>query len=200
LGRSLGEKDNEIAEAIQTHGVCSVLIYLHGEADGKTPATQQPQAQAVGTAAMPLAATSPRQEASVQSSPLSKSLALAKRFSQHERDFLDFAKSSRNNRDEREISDTLAAIAERTYEYLDSTIALLEVYENISSGADRAKIQPLIKLQVSRYVKNIEGSVPEVNANLADTKLPAVAATGDRMKQDLRDAKAFLDSLQTSLE
>src|SRR5438876_116706 len=82
-------------------------------------APQRPQAQAVGTAAMPLAATSPRQEASVQSSPLSKSLALAKRFSQHERDFLDFAKSSRNNRDEREISDTLAAIAERTYEYLD---------------------------------------------------------------------------------
>ncbi len=83
---------------------------------------------------------------------------------------------------------------------LDSTSALLEVYENVSCRPDRARIQPLIKLQVSRYAKNIETDIPIVNTNLAYTKLPVIASTGDRMKQDLRDAKAFLDSLQTSLE
>jgi hypothetical protein len=200
LGRTLGEKDNEIAEAIQTHGVSGVLIYLHGEADGKIPLPKQPQAQAVGTAATALAATSLGQEASAQSSALTKSLALAKRFNQHERDFLDFAKLSRNNRDEREISDSLAAIAGRTAEFLVATNALLEVYENISNSADRTRIQPLIKSEALRYSQGIEADMPLVNANLADTKLPAVAISGDRMKQDMRDAKTFLDSLQTSLE
>jgi len=50
------------------------------------------------------------------------------------------------------------------------------------------------------YAKEIEADTSLVNANIADTKLPAIAATGDRMKQDLREAKVFLDSLQTSLE
>jgi len=200
LGRSLGEKDNEIADAIKQRGVCPVLIYLQGEADGRAQHPQLPQAQGVGTAAMAPTTTSPDQEVTAQASPLSKSLALEKRFSQHERDFLDFARSNRNNQGEREISDSLAIVAERTYEYLDSTSRLLEVYENISSSADRARIQPLIKVQASRYMKNIETDMPLVNENLANTKLPAVASTCDRMKQDLREAKAFFDALQTSLE
>jgi S1-C subfamily serine protease len=49
LGRSLGEKDNEIADAIKQRGVCPVLMYLQGEADGRAQRPQQPQAQAVGT-------------------------------------------------------------------------------------------------------------------------------------------------------
>ncbi len=200
LGRSLGEKDNEIADAIQTHGVCSVLIYLHGEADGKTPPPQQPQARAVSTPAMPLPSTSLGQEATAQSSPRSKSLDLAKRFHQHLRDFLDFSGSHRNEREEYEISMGLSVVAEHTAERLDSISALLEVYENISSSADRVRIQPLIKSDVLRYSKYIERSIPELDGDVANTKLPAVASAGDRMKQDLRDAKAFLDSLQTSLE
>jgi hypothetical protein len=31
LGRSLGERDNEIADAIAAHGVCKTLLYLRGE-------------------------------------------------------------------------------------------------------------------------------------------------------------------------
>jgi len=200
LGRSLGEKDNEIAEAIQTHGVCSVLIYLHGEADGKTLLALQPQTQAVSTHAMPLAATSPEQEATARSSPRSKSLDLAKRFHQHLRDFLDFSGSHQNEREEYEISMGLSVVAEHTAERLDSISVLLEVYENISSSADRARIQPLVKSDVLRCSKYIERSIPELDGDVANTKLPAVASTGGRMKQDLRDAKAFLDSLQTSLE
>lgn len=33
LGRSLGEKDNEIADAVKSLGACRVLAYLRGEAD-----------------------------------------------------------------------------------------------------------------------------------------------------------------------
>lgn len=40
LGRSLGEKDNEIADAIEQHGTCKVLAYLRSEVDAKSP---QPQ-------------------------------------------------------------------------------------------------------------------------------------------------------------
>ena len=94
----------------------------------------------------------------------------------------------------------LSDIAWRTTDELIATNALLEVYDNVQSSTDRTRIQPLIKSDVLRYSKDIEGEIQFVNGSLAKTKLPAVAATGDRMKQDLRDAKAFLDSLQTSLE
>ena len=35
LGRSLGEKDNEIADAVKSLGACRVLAYLRGEADAR---------------------------------------------------------------------------------------------------------------------------------------------------------------------
>jgi S1-C subfamily serine protease len=201
LGRSLGEKDDEIADAIKQRGVCTVLSYLNGEAYGKTSPSQQPQAQGETVIDLTTKAASTAAMATVQSGPLSKAIALRKRFSQHKRDFLDFAKLNyRNKRAEYEVCMAFSVIAERTYESLNSTIALLEVYENISSSADRARIQPLIRSDALRYSKSIETDIPLVNDNLANTKLPGIAATGDRMKQDLRDAKAFLDSLQTSLE
>jgi hypothetical protein len=57
LGRSLGEKDDEIADAIKQRGVCPVLSYLRGEADGRAQHPQQPQAQAVGTATVHVTST-----------------------------------------------------------------------------------------------------------------------------------------------
>ncbi len=51
LGRSLGEKDDEIADAIKQRGVCPALNYLRGDADGRAQHPQQPhQAQVVSTA------------------------------------------------------------------------------------------------------------------------------------------------------
>jgi hypothetical protein len=42
LGRNLGEKDEEIAEAIQIHGVCKVLYFLRGEAPATPQSTNPP--------------------------------------------------------------------------------------------------------------------------------------------------------------
>lgn len=217
LGRSLGEKENEIADAIKQRGVCPVLMYLQGEADGRTQHPQQPQAQGVGTAAMAAPATampSPSSnaapdfvpdtnhahEATVQSTPFSKSVELAKRLLQHQQDFAEFANSQLSNRGEYEISMVMSSIARRTAENLVAMNTLFEMYGKVSNEPDRTKMQPVIKSEALRYSQDIAADMALANANLAGTKLPAIAATGDRMKQDLRDAKAFLDSLQTSLE
>jgi hypothetical protein len=60
LGRSLGEKDDEIADAIKQHGVCKVLFFLRGESDAKaqkvTPPTPS-SAPSAPTPAMPPASS-----------------------------------------------------------------------------------------------------------------------------------------------
>jgi hypothetical protein len=147
-------------------------------------------------------ASSPAQVAPAEASSASRSdgLLIRLRFQEYQGDFVDFAKSQRPFSQERETSDDLSAIAERIGDYLQSTTTLLEVYASVSREADRVRIQPIIKSQASEFAKKIETDLPLVNTKVANTKIPAVATTGDRMKQDMRDAKIFFDSVQSSFE
>jgi len=149
-----------------------------------------------------LPASSPAQVAPAEASAASRSdgLLLRLRFQEYQSDFSDFAKSQRPLSQEREISGDLSSIAERIGDYLESTTTLLQVYSSVSREADRVRIQPIIKSQVSEFVRKIETDLSLVNTELSDTKLPTVVGTGDRMKQDMQDAKTFLDSVQSSFE
>lgn len=149
-----------------------------------------------------LPASSPAQVAPREASAASRSdgLLIRLRFQEYQGDFSDFAKSQRPLSQDREISGDLSSIAERIEDYLESTTTLLQVYSSVSREADRVRIQPIIKSQVSEFAKKIETDQSLVTTDLANTRLTTVVGTGGRMKQDMRDAKTFLDSVQSSFE
>lgn len=147
--------------------------------------------------------SAPSRFASPQSKPRTSWQLLntkVKLFNDYARDFIEFAKSQHRNTLEYEICFGLQNVAERAADHADSASTSLEIYGNVSCTSDRAKIQPVVRAQLSYYVKQLDSEVSEVNSDLSDTKIPAVATTGIRLKDDLRDLKAILNSLQASME
>jgi hypothetical protein len=120
-------------------------------------------------------------------------------FENYAKDFLQFEESQQAGSIEHENADDLEKLALDTAEFLGATSTLLTVYDDVCP-TDRAKITAIIKLSISHYVQEIDLNIKAVNNNLAYTKVPALAVTGDRMKKDLRDVRERLASLRDSLK
>jgi hypothetical protein len=128
---------------------------------------------------------------------------IGKRFLDYEDDFLTFAKSHKDEEIEFEILSDLRAIADMNQERLDAAAALaalFNTYENMSCEKDRVFVKSHLIIQLLHDAKNLDFDVKSVNNDHSHTKLPAVAQTAARMKDDLRDVRAKFDALQASLK
>jgi hypothetical protein len=115
------------------------------------------------------------------------------RFINYETDFNAFARGSNL---EWEIPIDLSNVAASASEYLLATQAFLQIYDQLSCEADRGKAWPLITQKLGYYAKQIDTSIKTVNRGLSYTKAPAVATSGTQMKEDLREVKAFFESIR----
>jgi hypothetical protein len=118
-----------------------------------------------------------------------------KQFLDHEQDFIDYARSHKSNTMEFEMCSDLNTVASRAGDLLDATRALLLVYDNISCAVDRATIRPVIKMQLDHYIKRLNLSVSQVNNVLSLTKNPGIATAASRMKEDLRETRVLLETI-----
>lgn len=118
----------------------------------------------------------------------------------YHKDFLAFARSLTNEGAEYEILNDLEAVADINEERLDTARILIHVYEDMSCKNDRLVVKDVLKEQLRHYVKLIDLDIDVVNDRLSRTTRPAVSQTAIRMKDDLRDVRAKLDTLRTSLE
>ena len=120
--------------------------------------------------------------------------------------FVDYAKDlntllARTDPQEVETLHSLGNVAHETANKISSIETLLLIYEGLKCGDDRTMALPIIKQESLFNAKELELSIDEVNVELSQTQLPAaVAERAMRMKDDLRNAKATLDSLQSSLK
>jgi hypothetical protein len=76
----------------------------------------------------------------------------------------------------------------------------LQIYDTISSKTDRDKVRSLVKEQLALNTYLINYDTDRVAGMLSFVKVPAIAQTGLKMKDDMRAAKAKLDSITDSLE
>ena len=120
---------------------------------------------------------------------------LQKRLNYHAKDFIDFSRHNGNGT-EYSISVDLYYMATRAQECLHAANSILQIYDLITCETDRSKIKPLIKMELRDSVRGIEMHVKQVNDNLAFTKVPAVATSGTKLKEDLREAIALLESIE----
>jgi hypothetical protein len=141
--------------------------------------------------------------ASAQSSPtptLASLTPFQKRFTDYQQDFLQMSKAGPAPSVEYDIETDLANIAGQALDYIDSTTALVFIYENLSCENDKAMTRAIARPQISTYVKMVAALANEANTNLSYTKVPAVSTTAINMKADLRSLRDSLDSLQRSME
>jgi hypothetical protein len=117
----------------------------------------------------------------------------------YERDMLEVAEAHKGS-PEFENAMNLVVAASTTGDYLDAARTLLRVYDNVSCDRDRARIQPLLKAQLSYYAKQTDVEIRRVNLALSYTNAQGIAATAVRMKDDMRDVKAKFEALEASLK
>ena len=122
-------------------------------------------------------------------------LEKAKRCANYSKDFIDFARSHVDD-SEFEGASKLSTLAGNTYDYISGAYTILQIYDLLSCEADRSKVKPLINIQINLYVSMIESAIVEINSNLAATKMPAIATSGIKFKEDLREVKSLLESIE----
>lgn len=110
-------------------------------------------------------------------------------------DFLDFAEANQNSPLEYEIAFNFYAAASQTRDYLSAAFDLLFLYTMISSKNDRSFARQYIKSSLNNYAQLVDNSVRMVNHGLSYTKSPGIAASGTRLKDELRIIKAFFESI-----
>jgi hypothetical protein len=119
----------------------------------------------------------------------------AKLMSDYARDFLDFMKALEGNTIEYEMASNFYVATSQTRDYLDAASDLLFVYSYISSKNDRSVVRPYIKFRLKSYAQSVDDSVRIVNSGISHTKSPGLAASGTRLKEELRSIKALFESI-----
>jgi hypothetical protein len=123
----------------------------------------------------------------------------AKLFLDYDHDFRAFAKAHNNENFESLLTMDLDSVSAETYERLDSTSALLSIYEALVCKEDRASALPVIKAQLRQYLELTAVSIDQANNDLAYVTSTATAQLGLRMKEDLQEVKIMLDSIERSI-
>jgi hypothetical protein len=119
-------------------------------------------------------------------------LKSGKRFVEYAQDFIQFSRAG--STDERELAMDLNKTASAASEYLNAVLTLLKIYDDLSCKEDRDRIRPVIEAELHFYSKNVELLIKEANLDIAQTRMPGVAAEGTRMRDDLRQAESTFDS------
>ena len=124
----------------------------------------------------------------------------AKLFLNYSKDFIDFAKSHKNEGLEYETTLDLHLISQTMSDRMDSASTIMQMYETVLCKEDRTSLVPIVKDQLQYYSKETEVDIEQTNIDLAYVKSTAAAQLGLRMKDDLRDVKETLDSMERTLQ
>lgn len=125
------------------------------------------------------------------------------RFSNYAQEFLDIAEShpidlvNPVNPLERDTTiQGLYYVASTVFDHLFASYMVLALYRGVSSKTDRAGMRPLIKEALNYYARQVDDEIKVVNLALSHTESPAIATFGTQMKEELREIKSRLKSIE----
>ena len=95
---------------------------------------------------------------------------------------------------------TFGNVAWRASLCAGAAYSILKIYDSVSCEADRSKIRPTVEASLTSYAKALDEYTTTINKFVPDTNTSAIVTTALHMKDDLREAKALLESLESSLE
>ncbi len=99
--------------------------------------------------------------------------------------------------------DTASSIDEKAGQgvmEVDATLWFSATYNNMQCDADREVAKTVLKNRLGFYAHLLDLEAEQVAGELAFTRLPAVAQSGQQIKENLRAAKTTLDEMADLLK
>jgi hypothetical protein len=96
---------------------------------------------------------------------------------------------------ERDIAGRLADVAGVCSEYFSVAQELVFLRDRMVHDKDRALVSDVLKARLTYYLKLIENRLSVVSLNLASTNKPAIADSGARLRDTLREGNELLATL-----
>ncbi len=125
-------------------------------------------------------------------------LTKSDRFDNYSEDFLALSKSAKG--EDWNAPNALFSTATAVQDYVFAALSLLTIYENLSCQSDRAMAWAVLKSRLDYYARQIDHHIEAVNIRLSQVRIPAVAASGTQMKEDMRGLKMFFESIRPKPE
>ena len=89
----------------------------------------------------------------------------------------------------------MSDVAEHVSDDLTAVTVLLSVYGLVTSGPDRLAVQPFIARTLTYYAARTESRLSLLNAAIARTQRPGLAALGNSLRNDVRRVQQTLESI-----
>ena len=124
----------------------------------------------------------------------------AQLFTQHASAMLSVAALQFNNPAEFLNAKVLGIYSAEITDTLRSASALAEIYGNVCSDSDRARIEPTTRTQISYIAQDLEFLERDIDLIASHTTVQDLRARAVQMSQDLASSVALLQSLKSKLE
>lgn len=95
---------------------------------------------------------------------------------------------------------SIADHAQQGMMYLDAMFWFVGTYDRMQCDEDKNLAKAVLQNRLGFYAHLLDMAVDQTNGNLALTRVPAVAQQGQRIRDELRAAKAKLDEIAASLK
>jgi hypothetical protein len=125
-------------------------------------------------------------------------VAKSHRFLSYEDDFVAFAHNAKG--DDKRTTFELFDAASSVHQFVFAAGSLLNIYDSLSCRSDRESAWAIIRTAFDHYARQTENHIKTVNSRLSYVKVPAVAASGTQMKEDMRELKAFFETVRPKRE
>ena len=98
----------------------------------------------------------------------------------------------RTNPGEYEVARALSLSASTANDYFTAATDIVFIYEQVNSPSDRTRLRPYVNKRLDDYSRFVEHLIKAVNQELSRTSSAGIAATGTRLRDELRDGQSLL--------
>ena len=110
------------------------------------------------------------------------------------KDLLEMSKAQQRNIDQFQCVIDLQAAAIQASDYFSAASDIVHIYDMIDARSDKARVKPYINNRLEQYSQLVEISIKLVNLSLSNLTIAGIAATGTRLRDELRDGQSLLST------
>jgi len=111
------------------------------------------------------------------------------------KDLMEMARAHRGNDTDFQVTYELVTAASEANDYLEAASDLLFIYDQISNPADRTSVRLYVNKRLNEYASRFDRLIKHVNTSLSFSISSGIAATGIRLRDELRSGQYLLKSV-----
>lgn len=112
------------------------------------------------------------------------------------KDLLEMARAQKHDIIQFQCVMDLATSANQANDYLSAASDIVYIYDMINARSDKGRVKPYIKQRLEQYSQALELTIKLVNLSLSNLTISGIAATGTRLRDELRDGQSLLSTVE----